>query len=165
MTISITTISINAVDTECFYAECQLCWMSFMLSVTNKSFMLSIIMLKVIILNVMLNVVAPLIQFKSRRKKVSNADTCGPRNRYPWPHSFSGSWGAAQFSGRSWSAGGRPWIFPALELQSVPANERPGNPNWRGWLSTMDLPVLTGLDQLLLILQTLLYFFDKTSYL
>ncbi len=160
------TISINAGDTECFYAECQLCWMSFMLSVTNKSFKLSIIMLKVVMLSVvMLNVVALLIQLKSRRKKVSNADTCGPRNQCPWPHFSSGSWGAAQFSGRSWSAGGRPWIFPALELQSVPANERPGNPYLRGRLSTLDLLVLNSLDQLLLILQTLLYFFDKTSYL
>ncbi len=42
------------------YAECHLCLVSFMLSVTNKPFMLSVIMLNAIMLSVvMLNVVAP----------------------------------------------------------------------------------------------------------
>jgi len=41
------------------YAEFHLCWVLFMLSLTNKSFMLVVIMLKIIILNVaMLSVVA-----------------------------------------------------------------------------------------------------------
>jgi len=37
-----------ALDTECFYAEHQLCRMSFMLSVTNKLFMPSVIVLNVV---------------------------------------------------------------------------------------------------------------------
>jgi len=31
-------------DTDCYFAECHLCWVSFMLSVANTSFMLSVIM-------------------------------------------------------------------------------------------------------------------------
>ncbi len=53
------------------YAECHLCCMSFMLSITNKPFVLSVVMLDVVMLNVvmlnvvmlnvvMLNVMAPL---------------------------------------------------------------------------------------------------------
>jgi hypothetical protein len=41
---------------------------------------------------------------------------------------------------------------------------RPGKLYWRGRLSTVDLLVLTSLDQLLLIMQTLLSF-NKTSFL
>jgi hypothetical protein len=42
------------------YAGCHLCWISFMLSVTNGPFMLSVNMLYVIMLCVvMLNVLAP----------------------------------------------------------------------------------------------------------
>jgi len=49
-----------AFNTECYYAERRLCRMSFMLSVTNMPFMLSVIMLNVIMLSVVnLNVVAP----------------------------------------------------------------------------------------------------------
>jgi len=44
-----------AFNTECYYAERRLCRMSFMLSVTNMPFMLSVIMLGV----VNQNVVAP----------------------------------------------------------------------------------------------------------
>ncbi len=36
------------------YAECYLCWMSFTLSVTNKPFMLSVVMLNVISLGVIM---------------------------------------------------------------------------------------------------------------
>jgi hypothetical protein len=36
-------------------------------------------------------------------------------------------------------------------------NVKPGNPYRRGWLSTFDLLLITRLDQLLLMLQTLLY--------
>jgi hypothetical protein len=36
------------------HAECHLCWVSFMLSVTNKPFMLSVVMLIVIVLSAVL---------------------------------------------------------------------------------------------------------------
>ncbi len=69
MTLSITIFSIDTQhneiqhndtqhsDTKCIvlnvtYAECHLCQMPFMLSVTNKPIMLSVIMLNAIILNV-----------------------------------------------------------------------------------------------------------------
>jgi len=46
--------------TQCCSADCNLCWMSFMLSVASKPFILSVITLNVIVLSVvMLNVVAP----------------------------------------------------------------------------------------------------------
>ncbi len=48
-------------DKECCYAECHLCWVSFMLSIMNKPFMPSISMLNFIIMSViMISVVAPL---------------------------------------------------------------------------------------------------------
>jgi hypothetical protein len=37
------------------YAGCHLCWVSFMLSVTNKPFMLSVVMLNVIVLSAVLS--------------------------------------------------------------------------------------------------------------
>ncbi len=40
-----------------------------------------------------------------------------------------------------------------------------GNPKWRGRLSTLDLLVLTTLDEVLLILQTLFTFFTKQATL
>jgi hypothetical protein len=57
---------------ECCYADCRLCLVSFMLSVTNKPFMLRVVMLNVIMLSVvmlnvimlsvvMLSIVAPLV--------------------------------------------------------------------------------------------------------
>jgi hypothetical protein len=66
-TLSITTFSIIA---EHFYADCHLCSLSLMLSVTCNPFILSVIMLNVVMLNVvmlgvvmlrvvMLSVVAP----------------------------------------------------------------------------------------------------------
>jgi hypothetical protein len=58
--LSITSPSIIALGTQYCYAECHLSCMSFMLSVTNKSLMLSVVMLNVIMLSViMLNVVPP----------------------------------------------------------------------------------------------------------
>jgi hypothetical protein len=51
MILNLTTLSIMALT----YAECQLCRVSFMLSVSNDPIMLSVVMLSVI----MLNVVAP----------------------------------------------------------------------------------------------------------
>ncbi len=65
-TLSIMMLSIMALNTESYNAECHLCWVSFMLSVANKPIKLSVIMLSVIMLNVimmsvvMLSVVAPL---------------------------------------------------------------------------------------------------------
>jgi hypothetical protein len=47
MKLSITTISINALDTEYVYAECH-----------NKPFMLSVVMLSVVMLNVVARVIA-----------------------------------------------------------------------------------------------------------
>jgi len=41
----------------------------------------------------------------------------------------------------------------------------PGNTHWRGMFSTVDLLVLTSLDQLLWILKIYIYSFYKTSYL
>jgi hypothetical protein len=38
-----------------------------------------------------------------------------------------------------------------------------GNPYWRGSLSTVDLLVITNLDQLLLIMQTFFYFLSKRA--
>jgi hypothetical protein len=40
-----------------------------------------------------------------------------------------------------------------------------GNPYLRGWMSTVDLHVLTSLDQLLFENAHIFYLFDKTSYL
>ncbi len=61
----IATLSIEVLNTKKYaeyqYAECYLCWVSFMLSVANKSIMLSVIILSVI----MLNVVAPFFNFLS----------------------------------------------------------------------------------------------------
>ncbi len=48
----ISVICKYALYAECHYGECHLCLMSFMISVTNKQFMLSVIMLIVIMLNV-----------------------------------------------------------------------------------------------------------------
>jgi hypothetical protein len=47
------TLSIMEFGTEYCYAECHLCCMSFMLSVTNKPFMLNVVMPSVIMLNAM----------------------------------------------------------------------------------------------------------------
>jgi hypothetical protein len=56
-TLSITTLSITTLSmtlyVEYCYAEYHLCWMPFILSVTNKPFMLSVVMLNVVMLNVM----------------------------------------------------------------------------------------------------------------
>jgi hypothetical protein len=52
-------------------------------------------------------------------------------------------------------------LFSPSMFQSL----QPGNPYWRGCLSTVDLLVLTSLDQLLVILQTTFTFFSKTRYL
>ncbi len=59
-TLSILTLSIMALNPECFYAEFYLCLRLSVLSVSsNKSFMLSVIMQNVIMLSViMLNVLA-----------------------------------------------------------------------------------------------------------
>ncbi len=46
--LSIKILRIKALSTEFCYAGCQLCWVSSLLSVTNKSFMLSVAMLNVI---------------------------------------------------------------------------------------------------------------------
>jgi hypothetical protein len=52
-----------ALDLDCFYAECHLSRMLFMPSVTNRPFILSVIVLNVFMLSViMLNVVVPKIQ-------------------------------------------------------------------------------------------------------
>jgi hypothetical protein len=63
MTFSIVTFSIMTLRIMTFrimpehcYAECLVCWLSLMLSVTHKPFMLSVIMPNVVVLNV----VAPL---------------------------------------------------------------------------------------------------------
>jgi hypothetical protein len=45
------------------------------------------------------------------------------------------------------------------------ANVKAGNSYWKGRISTVDLSVLTSLNRLLLIMQTLLTIFYKTSYL
>ncbi len=45
-------------------------------------------------------------------------------------------------------------LFPSVMFPWINA----GNPNWRGWLSTIDLLVLTSWDKLLLILKRLLTF-------
>ncbi len=59
-TLSITTLSIMALNEESCCAGCHLCGVSLMPRVTNKPFMLSVIMLYVGILSViMLNAVAP----------------------------------------------------------------------------------------------------------
>ncbi len=50
-------------------------------------------------------------------------------------------------------------------LKRKKATVKPGNPYWKGTLSTVDLLELTSLDQLLLILRTFFTFFYKTSYL
>ncbi len=50
MTITLMTISVMALDPEGCYAECHLCWVSFILSVTNKPSMLSVILLSVVAL-------------------------------------------------------------------------------------------------------------------
>ncbi len=49
--LSITTLSINAPETEFCYTECHLCWLYFMVSVTNKPFILIVIMLNVVMLS------------------------------------------------------------------------------------------------------------------
>jgi hypothetical protein len=57
-TLSITPLSIITLSTMCCYAESLACSLSFMLSVTNKPFILSVVMLNVFILSVaMLNVI------------------------------------------------------------------------------------------------------------
>ncbi len=68
MTFSITTLSIMTFSmiAEHCYAVYQLCWLSLLLSVTNKPFMLFVIMLNV----VMLSVVAPK-EFTSCRYETS----------------------------------------------------------------------------------------------
>ncbi len=56
-------------NAEHCYAECQLCSVSFMLSVINKPFILTILMLNVIMLSVvMLNVVVPFEPLKDVTK-------------------------------------------------------------------------------------------------
>jgi hypothetical protein len=42
---------------------------------------------------------------------------------------------------------------------------QPGNPYWRGWLSTVDLLVPTNFDQLLMIFQTTFTFYKKQDTL
>ncbi len=58
----------NDTPYKCYYAECRLCWLFFMvLSVANKLLMLNVIMANVVMLIVvMLRVMAP---FKSRDRK------------------------------------------------------------------------------------------------
>ncbi len=54
--------------------------------------------------------------------------------------------------------GGRNWQadFPSFEVLQVSLVwVKPGIPHWREWLITVELLVLTSLEQLLLILQTL----------
>jgi hypothetical protein len=57
VTLIITTLSIMTVllylKSVC-YAKCCLCWVSFILSVTNNPVMLSVIMLKVVMLSVIM---------------------------------------------------------------------------------------------------------------
>ncbi len=49
-----------ALDAEWCYADCHLCWVAFMLSVTSSLYMLSAVMLNVVMLSVLMqNVVAP----------------------------------------------------------------------------------------------------------
>ena len=62
--LTLSTIALNTAKLFVIYAECYLCLFSFMLSVTNKPIMLSVIILNVVMLNAimsvfMLNVVAP----------------------------------------------------------------------------------------------------------
>jgi hypothetical protein len=58
MTPSITTFSMtlnkmwHSALQLCCFSECHLCWVSFLLNVTNKSLMLSVIMLNVVMLSV-----------------------------------------------------------------------------------------------------------------
>ncbi len=57
---SITTLSIILLESEGYYADCHLCCETFMLSVTNKPFMQSVVILNVVMLSVMmLNIMAP----------------------------------------------------------------------------------------------------------
>jgi len=57
-------------DAGCCYAECHLCWMSFMPSATNKPFMLSVIVMNVIKMSVViLIVVAPQKWLNSQLQK------------------------------------------------------------------------------------------------
>ncbi len=39
------------IDIECCYAKCHFLWVSFILSVTNKPFMLSVIIMNVVMLS------------------------------------------------------------------------------------------------------------------
>ncbi len=47
-TFSLMTLSMKELDSVSFYAKCRLCKVLLMLSVANKSFMLSVVMLNVI---------------------------------------------------------------------------------------------------------------------
>jgi hypothetical protein len=47
------TLFMMALDAECCDADCPLCYVAFVLSVTSKLFMMSLVMLNVIMLNVM----------------------------------------------------------------------------------------------------------------
>jgi hypothetical protein len=56
------TLSVTSLYIECYYAECHLGWMSFMLSVSIMPCMLGVNIANVIMLNViMLNVLAEVI--------------------------------------------------------------------------------------------------------
>ncbi len=69
MTLDITTLSIMTPNTECCYAECHflLSVVYAKLSVTNKPFILSLIMLNGIVVSVVgLSIVAPIRDPKSR---------------------------------------------------------------------------------------------------
>jgi hypothetical protein len=46
--LNITVFSIMALNAECCFADCHFCWMAFLLSVTSKLYMLSVVMLNVV---------------------------------------------------------------------------------------------------------------------
>jgi len=68
-TFSMTTLCKMALVPEYFNAVCHLCWIPFLLSVTDMPFMVCVIMLNVVGLSViMLNVVAPSKQLQPQMK-------------------------------------------------------------------------------------------------
>jgi hypothetical protein len=60
----------------------------------------------------------------------------------------------------------RPLVYLAISWQAKSLGRvKPGNPYWRGRLSTVDLLALTSLDQLLFIMQTLCTFLQNKATL
>ncbi len=129
----------------------SLCWESFVVSVTNNTIMLNVIMLSV----VMLNIVAPqnvfhFPGFSCTRLSAQSASRTHRQRRSG--HKFTKIF----------------WNFTSKLSKDFTKRylcSRAGSPYRRGRISTVDLLVLIGSEQVLLIQKNIIFPFYNTSYL